>query len=656
LRYDPQFVLSLVGLSKQFGSQIVLRSVDWAVGAGERVGLAGANGAGKSTVLKIIAGIVEPDRGEVRLKKSATVGYLPQDPTFQWTIRRRPTEGRGHDSTPTVLEAALAAFDQIHALEARCRDLEDRLESADPAAPDYAGLMEEYTAAREEWDHRGSYDLESRAEEVLAGLGFSTSDFARDVAEFSGGWQMRVALARLLLQRPDVLLLDEPTNHLDLEARNWLEEFLGAYPGAIVLVAHDRYFLDVTVTRIAEVELGRVTDYACNFSTYERQKEERLEQARHAYEVQQEEIERTEAFIKKFRYQASKAKLVQSRIKQLEKIERLEMPPGTKKLRIRLPAAPRSGRTVLELEHAAKRYGDIVVYDGIDLRLERGERVALVGPNGAGKTTLVKLLAAAEPLTAGKRTVGHNVELGYFAQDQANVLDPQKTVLAEMMSVAPYDMVPRLRDILGAFLFGGDAVEKPTSVLSGGERNRLALAKLLLRAANCLLLDEPTNHLDIHAKDVLLDALQNYEGTIVLVSHDRYILDALPQAIIEVGHGHAIRYIGNYEDYLRKKASEEAAKAGTLAATAPAATAKDPPTKQEKRPAKPKPKNGLDPNRLTEEIARAEEEQAKLSEELSRPDFYMIHPDPNGLIARYTKLKAEVEALYKKLDEALAEG
>jgi ATP-binding cassette, subfamily F, member 3 len=637
-------MLSLAAVSKQYGSQVVLRDVDWSVVAGERVGLAGANGAGKSTLLRVVAGLVEPDRGEVCFKKGATVGYLPQEIIGS--------------SGQTVLASALSAFDEIHALEARCRDLEHRLESAAPGADGYAQLMEDYTVAREQWDHRGSYDLESRAEAVLAGLGFRDVDFQRDVGEFSGGWQMRVALARLLLQRPDVLLLDEPTNHLDLEARNWLEEFLGTYPGAIVLVAHDRYFLDVTVTRISEVENGRLTDYACNFSRYETQKEERLEQARRAYEVQQEEIERMESFIRKFRYQASKAKLVQSRIKQLEKLERLEVPPGTKKLHIRLPAAPRSGRTVLELRHARKSYDELVVYEGLDLALERGERVALVGPNGAGKTTLVKLLAGVDPLTAGERKVGHNVELGYFAQDQANVLDPAKNVLGEMMAVAPYDMVPRLRDLLGAFLFGGDAVEKPTSVLSGGERNRLALAKLLLRSVNCLLLDEPTNHLDIHAKDVLLEALENYEGTIVLVSHDRYILDALPQCVIEVGHGQAVRYLGNYEDYLRKKAAEEAARA--LPPSPPSRAPKQPrPAKAEApRPAK-TPSNGgdgLDPTRLTEEIARFEEEQAKLTEELSRPDFYMKHPDPNGVIARYAKIKEQVESLYRQLDKALGDG
>ncbi len=625
-------MLSLVGVSKHYGAQTVLCSVDWAVGAGERVGLAGANGAGKSTLLRIIAGGVEPDGGEVRLNKGATVGYLPQEVIGS--------------SGQTVLASALTAFDDLHALENRCRELEHLLEKADPSAADYERLLTEYGHAREQWDHRGSYDLESRTEEVLAGLGFRSEDFRRDVGEFSGGWQMRVALSRLLLQRPDVLLLDEPTNHLDLEARNWLESFLAAYPGAVVLVAHDRYFLDVTVTRISEVENGRLTDYACNFSRYETQKAERLELARHAYEVQQEEIERMEGFIRKFRYQASKAKLVQSRVKQLEKIERLEVPPGTKKLRFRLPPAPRSGRIVLGLERVEKRYADLVVYDGIDLSIERGERIALVGPNGAGKTTLVKLLAGTEPPTRGERRLGHNVKLGYFAQDQTNVLDPDKTVLAEMASVAPFDMVPRLRDILGAFLFSGDAVDKKTAVLSGGERNRLALAKLLLRATNCLLLDEPTNHLDIHAKDVLLEALQNFQGTVVLVSHDRYILDVLPQCIIEVGRGQAVRYLGNYEDYLRKRVEE----ARIVAPTAPAAPARPaaPP-----KPVKKKRANGADPAKLTEEIARFEEEQSKLSQELSQPDFYMTHADPRGLIDRYKRLQERIAELYQKLDTLL---
>jgi ATP-binding cassette subfamily F protein 3 len=641
-------MLSLVGISNAYGPQVVLDRADWTVLAGERVGLAGANGAGKSTLLRIVAGRVEPDRGEVCLKKGSTVGYLPQEIVGM--------------SGESVVSTALSAFDEIHALEARCRDLERRLERCDPSSAEHDRLMAEYSAATEEWEHRGAYDLESRAEDVLGGLGFRSADFSRDVGEFSGGWQMRVALAKLLLQRPDVLLLDEPTNHLDLEARNWLEEFLGAYPGAVVLVAHDRYFLDVTVTRITEVESGRLTDYACSFTRYEEEKGERLEQARRAYEQQQEEIERTEAFIRRFRYQASKAKLVQSRVKQLEKIERLPPPPGAAaKLHFRMPPSRRSGRTVLELARVSKRYGEIIVYDGLDLSIERGERIALVGPNGAGKTTLVKLLAAVETPTEGERRVGHQVEVGYFAQDQTGVLDPQRTVLQEMMADAPFEMVPHLRDLLGAFLFSGDAVHKPTEVLSGGERNRLALAKLLLRPVNCLLLDEPTNHLDIHAKDVLLEALQNFAGTVVLVSHDRYILDALPGCIVEVGHRRAVRYLGNYEDYLRKKAAEEAVAAATERPI-PAATARAPVVKPPRaskasgneKPARAAKRAGDDPSRLTEEIARFEEEQAKLSEELSKPDFYMSHPDPNGLIARYTALKERIAEMYARLDRALA--
>jgi ATP-binding cassette subfamily F protein 3 len=423
--------------------------------------------------------------------------------------------------------------------------------------------MEEYTAAREEWDHRGSYDLESRAEEVLAGLGFSTSDFARDVSEFSGGWQMRVALARLLLQRPDVLLLDEPTNHLDLEARNWLEEFLGTYPGAIVLVAHDRYFLDVAVDRIAEVLHGRITDYPMNYTRYLEERETRMALAQAAYENQKAEIERIEAFISRFRYQASKAALVQSRIKQLERIERLPPPEGhERELRIRLPEAERSGRIALQAKGLTKRYGAHVVYDHADIVIERGQRVAIVGPNGAGKTTLLKMLAGVTEADGGAITVGHNVRLGYFAQDHAEMLTTTRTLYDEMMSVATAETAPHVRPLLGAFLFSGDAVEKRVGVLSGGERSRLALAKILLEPRNCLLLDEPTNHLDLTAKDVLLDALGAYGGTIVIVAHDRYILDKLPTHVIEVGTGKAVLYHGNYEDYLHAKnrAAEDAAR------------------------------------------------------------------------------------------------
>jgi ATP-binding cassette subfamily F protein 3 len=533
-------MLSLSGISKSFGGQHVLTDVTWAVADGSRVGLAGPNGAGKSTLLRILAGEVEPDRGAVALPKGARVGYLPQ---HILGVRGVP-----------VLAQAMTAFAELHELEARRASVEHELATVDPSDPRYGDVMERYVAVCEEWEHRGRYDTEAEAETVLHGLGFRDEDMARDCGELSGGWQMRVALATLLLRRPDVLLLDEPTNYLDLEARTWLEEFLVAYPGTVILVAHDRYFLDVAVDHIAEVLHGRVTDYPMNYTRYLVERETRLELARAAYANQQEEIERIEAFISRFRYQASKAALVQSRVKQLEKIERLPPPEGHERtLKIRLPEAKRSGRAVLELQGAVKRYGDRAVYDGVDLLIERGQRVALVGPNGAGKTTMLKILADVLPLDAGTRRLGEKVQLGYFAQDHAEMLDESRSVLDEMMRAADIDTAPFVRALLGAFLFSGDAVDKRIGVLSGGERSRLALAKLLLSPANCLLLDEPTNHLDLTAKEVLLDALKSYGGTIVIVAHDRYLLDELPTQVIEVGAGHAVRYLGNYEDYLRAK-------------------------------------------------------------------------------------------------------
>ncbi|HJQ84622.1 MAG TPA: ABC-F family ATP-binding cassette domain-containing protein [Candidatus Binatia bacterium] len=544
-------MLNLAGIAKRYGSQVVLSDVTWSVNDGARVGLTGPNGAGKSTILRILAGEVEPDAGAVALPRGAQVGYLPQ----------HVLGARG----VTVRQHALAAFAELHELEERRTGLEHRLATVAPESDEYAAVMERYVAVCEEWDHRGRYDTESETDAVLTGLGFRPTDLDRDCSELSGGWQMRVALAQLLLRRPDILLLDEPTNYLDLEARTWLEEFLVQYPGTLIMVAHDRYFLDVTVDHIAEVLHGRVTDYPMNYSRYLAEREERIEQARKAYEDQKAEIERIEAFVHRFRYQASKAALVQSRVKQLEKIERLPPPEGHERtLRIRLPEAARSGRAALELRHAVKRYGDVKVYDGADVLVERGQRVALVGPNGAGKTTLLKMLAGVLALDGGERRVGHNVKVGYFAQDHAEMLDPSRTALDEVMAVASVETAPHVRSLLGAFLFSGDAVEKRTGVLSGGERSRLALAKLLVEPSNCLLLDEPTNHLDLTAKEVLLEALLAYTGTLVIVAHDRYVLDRLPTHVIEVGQGHAVRYHGNYEDYVRTKSN-----AATAAAPAP---------------------------------------------------------------------------------------
>jgi ATP-binding cassette subfamily F protein 3 len=658
-------MLTISTLSKTFRGQRVLDGVNWFAPDRTRIGLTGMNGAGKSTLLKLIAGEMEADSGEIVLPKGTSVGYLPQEVIG--------VSGR------TVLEEALGAFADLHALEAECRRLENALGAAPVEGPEHDQLMAAYQETRERYDTEARYDLEAETERVLMGLGFRTDDFGRDLGTFSGGWQMRVALAKLLLRNPRVLLLDEPTNHLDLEARTWLEEFLNASDSLVILVAHDRYFLDVCVQQITEVSRGRLTDYSSNYTAYLQAREERRAQEAEAYAAQQEEIERVEAFVRRFRYQASKAAQVQSRVKQLEKIERLAPPEGhERRVKIRLPEPPRSGRIVVGLEQGAKRYGDLSVYDGVDVAIERGSKVALVGPNGAGKSTMLKMLAGVEPLTGGRRIAGHNVRLAYFAQDQSAVLDPAKTVLDEMMAVTPVDLVPRVRDLLGAFLFGGDAVEKPTRVLSGGERNRLALAKLLIEPANCLLLDEPTNHLDLTAKEVLLEALLDYTGTVVLVAHDRYILDRLPQEIIEVGHGTAIRYLGNYEDYLAKKAgltngaTPSAPRAGLDAARATAPIAAngsdraasattdergDAASRAEdrqaaKRQARAEEKRRREAETIESSIAEKEAELAALATTMNDPSFYQTHPAPQQLFSTYARLKREIEMLYERLERA----
>ncbi len=641
-------MLTISQLSRSFGAQTVFDNASWFVSENDRVALVGANGSGKSTLLRMIAGTEQADGGTIALARGCSVGYLPQDGIL--------AGGR------TVIEAALEAFEGLRELEAECRRLEEQLGTADPSEPEYAQILDDYTVARERWDHEGCYDYESRAEAVLEGLGFTTEDFHRDGGEFSGGWQMRIALAVLLLQQPNVLLLDEPTNHLDLEARNWLEEFLCGYPHAVILVAHDRYFLDVTAKRITEVSGGRLHDYPAPYSRYERAREEGLEQQRVAYEAQQEEIARLDAFISRFRYQASKAALVQSRIKHLEKMERVPPPPGGgRKVHFRFPPCPRSGRQVLRMDGVRKAYGDLVVYDGLDLTIERGQKVALVGPNGAGKSTMIRMLAGVEEPTAGERTLGHNIELGYFAQDQAAALSSDRTVLEETTKAAPFEMAPQVRRLLGAFLFSGEAVEKRIQVLSGGERHRLALALLLLRTTNCLLLDEPTNHLDMTAKGVLLEALRNYDGTVVIVAHDRYILDQLPQQIIEVGSGGVTRYIGNYEEYLRQKQSQIEGRApaptkvhdSAVAAEDPAVETPKPVADRgdQKKQARKDDKRRRNLERAEAAISEKEGAISELEAKINQPDFHESHDNPQALYSEYAKLKREVDTLYSKLEK-----
>ena len=635
-------MLTVTNLHRAFGSQVVFDGANWSVGERDRVALVGANGSGKSTLLRMIAGMEEPDEGVISVPKGSSIGYLPQDGLA--------TSGR------TVRAEALEAFADMLALERECRRLEEALANTPADDPEHDAVLDAYARARSRWDAEGSYDYESQAENVLAGLGFSTADFHRDTGEFSGGWQMRIALAKLLLRRPNVLLLDEPTNHLDLEARNWLESFLVEYPYSVVLVAHDRYFLDVTVTRITEVSGGGLTDYQAPYSRYLTAREECWAQAAAAYRAQQEEIARIEAFISRFRYQASKAALVQSRIKYLEKLERVPPPDGgAVAIHFRFPACERSGREVLRVEHATKRYGDLTVYDNLSLGIERGRKVALVGPNGAGKSTLIKMLAGVEPLTAGTRRIGHHVRIGYFAQNQSQALPSDRTVLEAATAAAPIELVPQVRHLLGAFLFSGDSVDKRIAVLSGGERNRLALALLLLHPPNCLLLDEPTNHLDMTAKQVLLEALQQYAGTLVLVAHDRYVLDQLPEEIIEVGAGHATRYLGNYEDYVARKAAEANGSLPPAIAVhdaplaAPAEAAPRAPLADAKQRARSAAKRERDMARLEQEIAAKEHALAEVSAVINTPDFYQTHASPQQVFSEYAQLKRDIDALYGKL-------
>ncbi len=536
-------MVQLTGARKRFGERLLFEGLDWLVTPQDRVGLVGGNGSGKTTLLKILAGLETLDGGVVSRQKGLTVGYLPQDGL---TLSGR-----------TVFDECLSVFADVLDLEREHRELAERLSHLDHDSPEYRAAAERFHRVQDEFLARDGYTLEAQVGTVLAGLGFPKRDWNRRTEEFSGGWQMRIALAKLLLEKPNLLLLDEPTNHLDLEARNWLEEYLNAYPNAFVLVSHDRYFLDVTVKKVVELWNKAAHFYNGNYSRYETLKQERRAQLEAAYRNQQDKIHQLEVFINRFRYQATKASQVQSRIKELERIERIEIPPEEKTIHFRFPQPKGSGRIVLELKHVCKSYGGVPVFDDVSLLVERGDRIALVGHNGAGKSTLIRILAGAEPIQAGERIVGHNVEIDYFAQDQYKALDPSARLFDDLSKLVPRFTDTELRSLLGCFLFSDGDVFKPIGVLSGGERNRYALARMLVMPSNVLLLDEPTNHLDLRAKDVLLNALLDFTGTVVFVSHDRYFIDKLASKVFEVGGGKVGVYLGNYEDYLWRKGTEE---------------------------------------------------------------------------------------------------
>src|SRR6266446_1570182 len=532
-------MIQLSGAGKRFGHKLLLENTDWLITPHDRVGRVGANGTGKSTLMKTLAGLDTFDYGSLIVAKGTTAGYLPQDGL---TLSGR-----------TVFAECMSVFIELHAMERELETLTHQISELDHTSPEYAAVADRYHSLEHEFRARDGYSIEAEVGRVLQGLGFRKDDWERQTDEFSGGWQMRLALAKLLLQQPNLLLLDEPTNHLDLEARNWLEEYLNSYPYAFVLISHDRYFLDVTVRKTVEIWNQQIFFYSGNYDKYLAEKTQRREQVEAAYRNQRDRIEQLEVFINRFRYQATKAKQVQSRIKELEKMERIEIPPEEKTIHFSFPQPKPSGRIVAEFKGIAKSYGEKEVFRDVSFMIERGDRIALVGVNGAGKSTLIKLLAGKEPLSAGEYRLGHNVQADYFAQDQYKELDQDARIFDDLAELSPRSTQTELRSLLGCFLFSADEVFKRIGVLSGGERNRYALLRMLLHPANFLLLDEPTNHLDMRAKDVLLKALTDYNGTVVFVSHDRYFIDKLATRVFEIGDGRVEVYPGNYEDYRWRK-------------------------------------------------------------------------------------------------------
>lgn len=533
-------MISVEGLRVEFGGFTLFDDVSFVVNKKDRIALVGKNGAGKSTMLKILAGLQSPTSGVVSIPKETTIGYLPQQMQLK--------------DTRTVREEAELAFDHIHDMEREINALNEQLaERTDYESEAYHKIIDKVTHLSEQFQMIGGNNYHAELERTLLGLGFMREDFDRPTSEFSGGWRMRIELAKLLLRRPDVLLLDEPTNHLDIESIQWLENFIATRANAVILVSHDRAFIDNTTSRTIEIELGHIYDYKVKYSDYVTLRKERREQQLRAYENQQKKLADTEAFIERFRYKATKSTQVQSRIKQLEKIERIEVDEvDTAMLNLKFPPAPHSGSYPVIAEEVSKRYGDHLVFEHVNLTIKRGEKVAFVGKNGEGKSTLVKCIMNEIPFE-GSLKLGHGVKIGYFAQNQAQLLDDNLTVFDTIDYVAQGDIRTKIRDILGAFMFGGEASEKKVAVLSGGERSRLAMIRLLLEPVNLLILDEPTNHLDMRSKDVLKNALKDFDGTVIVVSHDRDFFDGLVEKVYEFGNKRVVEHLGGIYDFLERK-------------------------------------------------------------------------------------------------------
>jgi ATP-binding cassette subfamily F protein 3 len=656
-------MLQLSSLTKGFGDRLLFENVTWRLSAGDRVGLCGPNGTGKTTLLRMLVGLDEPDSGAITTRTGLTVGYLPQD-------------GLRHTGK-SLLKEASTAFQPLLDIQRTMVELEDQLADERRSREEHEAILERYSELQHQFRDQDGYTIDLKIADVLRGLGFANDEFEKPTDTFSGGWQMRIALAKLILRRPHVMLLDEPTNHLDLEARNWLEDFLAGYPHALILVSHDRYFLDRVVTRITEVGMRSLTSYVGTYSEYLVERDARVETLREQKRRQDEEIARIRHFIGRFRYQATKAAQVQSRVKMLAKITPIEVPLERKRVHFSFPGCPKSGRIALELRRIRKAYGSTVVFDGVDVHVARGDRIALAGPNGAGKSTLMRLLSGVEAPDDGTRIEGHNLVAQYFAQDEATRLDPDLTVYDTLGANSSTEMLPSIRNILGGFLFSGDDVHKPVRVLSGGERTRLAVARMLLRPSNTLLLDEPTNHLDIDSTNVLLDALADFGGTVVFVSHDRYFVERIATTIIEIGHGEAVRYPGTYEEYLWSKTQRATNRPDAGRRTAPARGA----AKRQTPTAPPAPGEPASASReerrhraqserhlkrkqaarekrigdLEQRIADRERKIREIEETMMEPGFYDDRQAAQPVVNRHESLMWEVGDLMSQW-EALQQG
>ncbi len=621
-------MLRVEELVKDYGSQRVLDGASLVLKSGERAALVGANGAGKSTLLRIVAGLEDPDGGRVTPPRGMVVGYLPQDAAV--------APGR------TLHDEVLSAVADLLAMEERMRELERHIQTHDLPEEELDRVVHEHAALHETFERRGGYAIEAEVGKVLAGLGFEPGDRDRLTEEFSGGWQMRIALARLLLTRPDVMLMDEPTNHLDLAATEWLEEYVKASRSSLLIVSHDRYFLDAVVGRVFELRQGKVEAFNGNYSTYRTQRAQRDEAQQAIAERQQEEAERLEAYIRRYK-EGNRATMAKSREKMLARLEaeRVAGPAAHRAVRIAFPPSPPSGREVVALRQVGKQYGDLCVVNDVSLTVERGERVAMLGPNGAGKSTLLRIVAGRERPTRGAAMQGVGVRPAYFAQDQSEQLDPENTVFEEVYAAAPAQWdVQAVRDLLGRFLFSGDAQFKPVSALSGGERSRVALAKLLLRPSNLLLLDEPTNHLDVATRERLEETLSGYPGTLIFVTHDRYLVDRLATKVLEVGDGGVRVYPGTYTDYRRARMAEAA-----QVTVPPVETATPAAVRGEPRP-------GRDPREQRRLAAEVRDLERQVSEAEARlREVEALLSEPAGREGELAALSAEHAALAARVEE-----